>query len=83
MLDGSYSYLRQFTPDGAAAITFKGGPGAESLMEAVKILKELNATGARKVPDGAPADFVPVRWAGYLEQAGKARDVTAYRHFWG
>jgi hypothetical protein len=64
------------------AISFKGGTGAESLMGAVRILKELNATGARKVPDGAPADFVPVRWAGYLEQAAKSSDVTAYRHFW-
>jgi TnpA family transposase len=82
MLDDSYSYLRQFTPDVLRAISFKGGTGAESLMEAVKILKELNATGARKVPDGAPTDFVPVRWAGYLEQAAKSRDVTAYRHFW-
>nr|WP_246470219.1 Tn3 family transposase [Streptomyces olivoverticillatus] len=82
MLDDSYTYLRQFTPDVLRAISFKGGTGAESLMDAVKILKELNATGARKVPDGAPADFVPVRWAGYLEQAAKSRDVTAYRHFW-
>jgi len=82
MLDDSYSYLRQFTPDVLRTITFKGGSGAESLMEAVTILKELNATGARKVPDGAPADFVPVRWEGYLEQAAKAKDVTAYRHFW-
>ncbi|MFC5203117.1 DUF4158 domain-containing protein [Streptomyces kaempferi] len=82
MLDDSYSYLRQFTPEVLRAISFKGSAGAESLMEAVKILKELNATGARKVPDGAPTDFVPVRWAGYLEQAAKSRDVTAYRHFW-
>ncbi|MFI5634722.1 Tn3 family transposase [Streptomyces sp. NPDC051664] len=82
MLDDSYAYLRQFTPDVLRAISFQGGAGAESLMEAVKILKELNATGARKVPDGAPADFVPVRWAGYLEQAVRAKDATAYRHFW-
>ncbi|MHB8297314.1 MAG: Tn3 family transposase [Dermatophilaceae bacterium] len=82
MLDGSYSYLRQFTPEVLRTITFKGGPGAESLMEAVRILKELNATGARKVPDDAPFDFVPVRWAGYLEQSAKSKDATAYRHFW-
>jgi hypothetical protein len=62
MLDDSYSYLRQFTPDVLKIITFKGGTGAESLMEAVEILKELNATGAH-----APAGFVPVRWEGYLE----------------
>ncbi|WP_369394789.1 DUF4158 domain-containing protein [Streptomyces sp. CG1] len=82
MLDNSYSYLRQFTPDVLKAIEFTGGTGAEALMEAVKILKKLNADGARKVPEGAPTDFVPVKWAGYLEQAARDRDVTAYRHFW-
>lgn len=40
------------------------------------------ATGARKVPDDAPADFVPTRWKGYLEQAAASRDVTSYRHYW-
>jgi len=46
------------------------------------ILRELNATGARKVPDTAPAGFVPARWRGYLEAASKAGDVTGYRHYW-
>ncbi|MEV6029383.1 Tn3 family transposase [Streptomyces sp. NPDC052036] len=82
MLDNSYSYLRQFTPDVLKAISFTGGTGSEALMEAVTILKKLNADGARKVPDHAPTDFVPAKWAGYLEQAARDRDVTAYRHFW-
>lgn len=77
-----YSYLRQFTPDVLKAISFTGGTGSEALMEAVAILKKLNAEGARKVPDGAPTDFVPAKCAGYLEQAAGDRDVTAYRHFW-
>ncbi|BFO18167.1 hypothetical protein SHKM778_45550 [Streptomyces sp. KM77-8] len=81
MLENSYSYLWQFTPDMLKAIEFTGGTGAEALMEAVTILKKLNADGAQ-VPDGAPTDFVPAKWAGYLEQAAKDRDVTAYRHFW-
>ncbi|WP_219671103.1 Tn3 family transposase [Streptomyces bambusae] len=59
MLDNSYSYLRQFTPDVLKAVEFTGGTGAETLMEAVTVLKKLNADGARKVPDGAPTDFVP------------------------
>ena len=29
-----------------------------------------------------PAGFVPTRWAGYLEAAAAAGDVTAYRHYW-
>ncbi|MET8011285.1 Tn3 family transposase [Streptomyces sp. NPDC005271] len=82
MLDNSYTYLRQFTPDVLKAISFTGGTGTEALMEAVQVLKKLNADGARKVPDGAPTDFVPAKWAGYLEQAARDRDVTAYRHFW-
>ncbi|WP_225840551.1 hypothetical protein [Streptomyces sp. NK08204] len=82
MLDNSYSYLRQFTPDVLKAISFTGGTGSEGFMEAVAILKKLNADRARKVPDQAPTDFVPAKWAGYLEQAARDRDVTAYRHFW-
>jgi TnpA family transposase len=82
MLDGSYLYLRQFTPAVLEAIDFAGGVNAGPLLDAVGILRQLNATGARKVPDGAPTSFVPARWAGYLEQAAGAGDATAYRHYW-
>ncbi len=81
-MDASYLYLRQFTPQVLAAVEFAGGVRAGPLLEAVAILRELNATGARKVPDGAPASFVPARWAGYLEQAAQAGDATGYRHYW-
>ncbi|MFD3657935.1 hypothetical protein [Streptomyces sp. NPDC058620] len=32
MLDNSYSYLRQFTPDVLKAISFTGGTGSEALI---------------------------------------------------
>jgi hypothetical protein len=51
-------------------------------MEALSILRELNSTAGRKVPDGAPTSFVPGRYADYLAQAQRAGDVTAYRHCW-
>ena len=82
MMDASMAYLRQFVPDVLAAVRFAGGPGTDDLLQAVTILAGLYATRARKVPDGAPAGFVPARWAGYLENARKAGDVTAYRHYW-
>ncbi|MBX4171477.1 Tn3 family transposase [Rhodococcus pyridinivorans] len=81
-LDGSYGYLRQFTPHVIAAVPFAGGTAAAELVEAVGILRELNATGARKVPAGAPTGFVPARWRGYLDAATKAGDHTGYRHYW-
>ncbi len=82
VLDGSYGYLRQFTPRVLEAVRFAGSTAAAGLLEAVEILRELNATGARKVPEGAPVGFVPVRWRGYLDTAVQAGSVTAYRHYW-
>ena len=82
MMDASMAYLRQFVPDVLAAVRFAGGPGTDELLQAVTILAGLYATRARKVPDGAPGKFVPVRWAGYLEKAARDGDVTAYRHYW-
>ena len=81
-LDSSYGYLRQFTPQVLDAVAFAGGTAATELLKAVEILRELNATGARKVPDTAPSGFVPARWRGYLDTAAKAGNVTAYRHYW-
>ena len=78
----SYSYLRQFAPNVLSVIDFQGGPGTAELMEAVTILKELNRTGGRRVPDGAPEAFVPTRFAEYLEKARKADDDTSFRHYW-
>jgi TnpA family transposase len=58
------------------------GTAAAGLLEAVEILRELNATGARRVPDDAPTGFVPARWRGYLETAAKSGNSSAYRHYW-
>jgi TnpA family transposase len=82
MLDASMGYVRQFAPAVLAAVRFAGGPGTSELLRAVDMLAELYATGARKVPTGAPAGFVPTRWAGYLQTATTNGDVTAYRHYW-
>jgi TnpA family transposase len=82
MLEGAYLYLRQFTPDVLRALDFTGGNNAQPLIAALGILRQLNATGARKVPKGAPTEFVPARWRGYLEQAARTGNAVEYRHYW-
>jgi len=52
-------YLRQFAPAVLAAVRFAGGPGTEQVLQAVAMLAELYAIGARKVPAGALVGFVP------------------------
>jgi hypothetical protein len=64
------------------ALDFTGGKNAQPLIMALAVLRQLNATGARKVPDGAPTDFVPARWRGYLEQAARTGDAVEDRHYW-
>ncbi|MEV4019846.1 DUF4158 domain-containing protein [Nonomuraea angiospora] len=81
-LEASYTYLRKFTPRVLAAVDFQGRPGTADLMDAVTILRELNRTGGRKVPAGAPTSFVPARYADYLAKARKSGDDTAFRHYW-
>ncbi|MEV6216960.1 Tn3 family transposase [Nocardia sp. NPDC051833] len=81
-LDSSYNYLRQFTPAVLASVRFAGGTAATELLVAVAMLRELNATGRRKVFDDAPTGFVPTKWRGYLDQARKTGSATAYRHYW-
>ncbi|MEV0111562.1 Tn3 family transposase [Nocardia sp. NPDC050799] len=81
-LDSSYNYLRQFTPAVLASVGFAGGTAASELLIAVAMLRELNATGRRRVFEEAPTGFVPTKWRGYLDQARKSGSATAYRHYW-
>jgi hypothetical protein len=76
-----YAHLRAFTPGVLAALTFNGGPESASLLKAVEILKDLNASGRRRVPDDAPDDFVPARWRDYLTPAEDGHD-SAHRRYW-
>jgi hypothetical protein len=82
LMTESYNHLRGFTPVVLKEVGFSGGQAAGPLLEAVKILKDMNARKLRRVPDGAPDDFVPARWRGYLADAIAAGDSVAYRHFW-
>ena len=82
LIEASYGYLRQFTPDVLRVLRFAGGPAAAALLEAVDVLAELNASGVRTVPADAPTGFVPTRWRGYLDDALAAGNSAAYRHYW-
>jgi len=82
LIDASFTYLREFAPHVIAALDFEASPDAASLLAAVSVLREMYAKGTRKVPEDAPAQFVPTRWRGYLEHARESGNVTAYRHYW-
>jgi hypothetical protein len=49
---------------------FKATPGSQSVLEALKIIKELNESGRRNVPETAPTSFVKSRWSKHVIKGG-------------
>ena len=57
-----YATLRRYAPAFLAALPLRAAPAARSLLAALDVLRELNATGARKLPPDAPTAFISKRW---------------------
>ena len=57
-----YTQIRRYAPAFLDALTLSAAPAAHELLEAVTLLKSLNASNARKVPPEAPTGFVKKRW---------------------
>lgn len=89
LLDGKYShafnlvvqcfyYLRQFSPAFLESLAFRQEEGAAaSLVEAVRLLQEMNEAGKRKLPEDAPLGFIPRKLRPLVEQEGEVS-----KHAW-
>ena len=64
-----YSYIRMFAPTFLEALNFKSNQEDDSLLKALEILRQLNATGKRKVPEDAPLDFIGRSWIPYVKDS--------------
>jgi TnpA family transposase len=69
-----FSHLRQFSPVLLRALEFlpDAGDGGVPCLEALRVLKEMNADLKRKLPDDAPTDFIPKRLLPLVVTDGKA-----------
>ena len=76
------SYLRQFSPSLVGALDFEVDPAggstrARALVESVDVLRAMNASGKRRVPDDAPTSFIPKGRRRFVE-TGDGIDRAAY-----
>ncbi|WP_075790634.1 Tn3 family transposase [Massilia putida] len=62
LIGEQYSTLRRYTPEFLDVLKLKAAPAAQAVLDAINVLREMNMTGARKVPDDAPVTFVKARW---------------------
>ena len=68
-----FNHLRQFSPVLLRALEFlpDAGDGDVPCLEALRVLKEMNADLKRKLPEDAPTDFIPKRLLPLVVTDGK------------
>ncbi|MCA4135463.1 Tn3 family transposase [Arthrobacter sp. M4] len=62
LVSAHFTTLRRYTPAFLAVLDLHAAPAAQDLLSAINVIRTLNATGARKVPDDAPISFIRPRW---------------------
>lgn len=66
-----FSYLRQFAPALLEHLEFQLEEGAQStVVEAARLLREMNRENRRKLPEDAPTAFIPKKLRSLVEQDG-------------
>ncbi len=63
-----YPQIRRYAPTLLKTFEFMAAPSRNDLLEAIKILKKLNRSGRRLVPNTAPTGFISSRWKPYIFQ---------------
>ena len=62
LLDDRYSSVRKFAPLLLAHFEFHAAPAAAELLQALDLLRDLDASGKRTLPEHVPTGFVKLRW---------------------
>jgi TnpA family transposase len=69
-LEDHHSYTRQFAPQFLNTLSFASHQAVDPLLDAIAVLRSLNMTKRRKLPDDVPLDFVQDTWRRYVMPNG-------------
>ena len=62
LVGDQFNMLRRYTPEFLRVLRLRAAPAAKSVLDAIEVLRGMNADSARKVPENAPIDFIKARW---------------------
>lgn len=66
LVGNGYSFIRRYAPAFLRAFEFRAAPASEELLQAIHLLRELDAKQVRNLPIGAPTGFVRRRWSTHV-----------------
>lgn len=78
LLNERYASMRKYAPMLLANFEFQAAPGNADLLQAIGILRDMNTTGKRILPDKVPTSFVRPRWQPYVTPDGLPIDRRYY-----
>lgn len=61
-----YNPIRRYIPEFLEILGLNANSKSKKLLQAIDLLKELNQTNKRKIPDKTPTNFVPKAWHPYV-----------------
>lgn len=70
-----YATLRRYAPELLDVLGLHAAPAAKPVLEAIELLREVNAGGIRELPDDAPLDFIRERWARLILGTAQKREI--------
>lgn len=63
ILDKRWPHLRDFAPRVLSTLSFGSPRANNTVLEALRMLTDMNSKGQRTLPEEAPIDFVPKKWS--------------------
>jgi TnpA family transposase len=58
-----YATVRRYAPQFLDVLKLRAAPAASDVLDAIDVLRSMNADNARKIPRDAPTAFISKRWA--------------------
>lgn len=67
-VDAQYPQIRRYAPALLEHFDFRAAAGGKDVLEALDLLREMNASGKRNLPPDPPASFITGQWAPFIYQ---------------
>lgn len=78
LLQKRFYFLRRYTPSLLKSLEFKSTKSNEPILESIDIIRNLNESGKRKLPEDSPVDFISKRWKKHIYD----KDGSINRHYY-